>query len=100
MSFSQNSSSSTEAPLPEGLAALLDVVCDVEVVLGTGSMTVRECLNLKRQSIIRLNESAGSDMRVIVNGIAVADGEIVIVDNGTALRVTDVLAPPSNEVLE
>jgi flagellar motor switch/type III secretory pathway protein FliN len=70
------------------------------VVLGTGSMSVRECLNLKRQSIFRLNESAGSDMRVIVNGITVADGEIVIVDNGTALRVTEILAPPSNEVVE
>jgi flagellar motor switch protein FliN/FliY len=97
MSFSQNSSSSSEAPVADGLAALYDVVCQIDVVLGTASMSVRDCLNMRRHSLIRLNQSAGGDMQVVVNGIAVANGEVVIIDNSTALRVTDILPPPSSE---
>ena len=100
MSSSQNLSSSSEPQAPEGLAALYDVICSVDVVLGTAAMSVRECLNLRRHSIIRLNQSAGGDMQVVVNGIAIASGEVVIIDNSTAVRVTDILPPPSSEVRE
>ena len=97
MSSSQSSSSSSEVLVSSGLTPLYDVVCGVDVVLGTASMTVRDCLNLKVQTIIRLNEPAGDDMQVTVNGIPVATGEIVIVDTSTALRVTEILPPPSSE---
>ena len=100
MSSSPNSLSSSEAPAVDGLAPLYDVVCNVDVVLGTASMSVRDCLNMKRHSIIRLNQSAGGDMQVVINGIPVANGEVVIIDNSTALRVTDILPPPSSEVAE
>ena len=97
MSSSPNSLSSSEAPAVDGLTPLYDVVCSVDVVLGTASMSVRDCLNMKRHSLIRLNQSAGGDMQVVINGIAVANGEVVIIDNSTALRVTDILPPPSSE---
>jgi flagellar motor switch protein FliN len=79
------------------LAPLHDVTCRVDVVLGSASMTVRDCLNLAKNSILRLVESAGNDMQVVVNGIPVAEGEVVIIDNSTAVRITDILQPPSNE---
>ena len=99
MSSSPNSSSSSEAPAQDGLAPLFDVVCSIDVVLGTASMSVRECLNMRRGSVIRLNQSAGGDMQIVVNGISIAAGEVVIVDNSTAVRVTDILPPPSNEAM-
>jgi flagellar motor switch protein FliN len=84
---------------PRGpLGTLHDVVCHVDVVLGTAHISVRDCLRLKRQSIVRLAQSAGSDMQVIVNGVALAHGEVVIVDDSTAIRVTDILAPPSMDL--
>ena len=39
-------------------------------------------------------------MQVIVNGVVVAYGEIVIVDESTAIRVTELVAPPSSEAAE
>jgi flagellar motor switch protein FliN/FliY len=84
-------------PANDALAPLHDVTCRVDVVLGSASMTVRECLNLTRNAILRLAQPAGNDMQVVVNGIAIADGEVVIIDNTTAVRITDILAPPSNE---
>lgn len=96
MSSFPNSSSSSEAPLaPGSLGSLQAVACAVDVVLGSSAMTVRELLRLKRNTIVRLRESAGADMQVLVNGIAVARGEVVIVDDSTAVRVTDIL-PPAN----
>lgn len=85
---------------PTSFAPLHDVVCKLEVLLGTASMSVRECVRLRRDSIIRLNQPAGGDLRVVVNGIALAQGEIVIVEDSTAIRITEVLAPPSSEASE
>jgi flagellar motor switch protein FliN/FliY len=111
MSSLPNSSSSTdlstivaasvEEVLPGGdlYEALHDVTCKVDVVLGSSTMTVRECLGLKRDSVLRLVESAGNDMQVVVNGIPIAEGEVVIIENSTAVRITNLLAPPSNEAV-
>ena len=98
MSSSPSSSSSSDAA-GDPLAPLHDVTCRVDVVLGSASMTVRECLTLQRDSLIRLTQSAGNDLQVVVNGVAVALGEVVIIDNSTAVRITDILAPPSNEAV-
>jgi flagellar motor switch protein FliN/FliY len=95
MSSFPSSSSSSDAADP--LAPLHDVACRVDVVLGTASMSVRQCLSLNRESVIRLTQSAGNDLQVVVNGVPVALGEVVIIDNSTAVRITDILAPPSNE---
>jgi flagellar motor switch protein FliN/FliY len=79
---------------------LNDVVCEVDVMLGTAAMSVRECLGLRREAIIRLTRIAGADMQVVVNGVVVAYGEVVIVDESTAIRITELVAPPSNEAAE
>ena len=100
MSSSQNSSSSSDGITPALVAPLNDVVCEVNVILGSSSMSVRECLRLRRHSVIRLAQSAGGDMQVVVNGIALAAGEVVIIDDSTAIRITDILAPPSSEAPE
>jgi flagellar motor switch protein FliN/FliY len=73
---------------------MLDVVCRVDVVLGTGSITVRDFLKLQRLSVVRLAQSAGSDLEVRVHGVPAAAGEVVIIDDSTALRVTEVTPLP------
>ena len=59
MSSSPNSSSSSES-LAE-LAPLYDVPCEVSVVLGTGRVSVRQCLYLKPKTVIPLD--AGGRLR-------------------------------------
>jgi flagellar motor switch protein FliN len=100
MSSSPNSSSSSDETAAALLAPLHDVICRVDVLLGSSVMSVRECLRLRRNSIIRLAQSAGGDMHVVVNGIAMAAGEVVIIDDSTAIRITDILPPPSSEAPE
>ena len=91
MSSSPISSSSSSSPeAPGAFAGLSDIVCDVWVLLGTGTVPVRRCLALQRQSVLQLNQSAGEDLQILVNGSLVARGEVVIVEDSTALRVTDI----------
>ena len=100
MSSSPSSSSSSEPLPPAAVAPLHDVVCGIDVILGSAVMSVRECLRLRKHSIIRLAQSAGGDMTVFVNGIGVAAGEVVIIDDSTAIRITDILPAPSSEGIE
>jgi flagellar motor switch/type III secretory pathway protein FliN len=96
MSSSPTSSSSTDAPA-KPFAGLLDVLCTVDVIVGTGAISVRDCLKLKPNSVIRLVQSAGADLQLSVNGIATATGEIVVDDESTALRISQVLTTPDAE---
>lgn len=101
MSSSLNSSSSSRveggAPTLDEYTPLHDVTCEVAVVLGTGQMSVRECLYLKPQTIIPLAQAAGADLQMTVNGVAVAHGEVVVLDDSTALRLNGIVPPPSAE---
>ena len=95
MSSSPISSSSTDAAMQ--YRGMLDVRCTVEVIVGTGSITVRDCLALQRNSVIRLQQVAGADLEVTVEGIPTAAGEIVIDDDTTSLRISEILPPPHAE---
>lgn len=92
MSSSPTSSSSSSVPPPEP-ATIFDplgaLACPVTIVLGTGLISVRQCLALEPHSILQLAESAGDDLRVFVNGVPIARGEVAIIDTSTAIRVTE-----------
>lgn len=75
----------------------MDVPCLVEFVLGGSTVTVRDCLEFEPNKVVRLSLSAGSDLDMRVEGISIATGEVVIVDDQTALRVTRILPPAGSE---
>jgi flagellar motor switch protein FliN/FliY len=100
MSSSQSSSSSSDRSGIAGLVPLHDVVCTVDVILGSASMSVRDCLRLQPDTIVRLEQSAGEDLIVQINSVTVARGEVMIVEDSTAVRVTDVVPPPSSEIVQ
>ena len=95
MSSSPTSSSSTEVAGPYG--GMLDVPCQVDVIVGRGTITVRECLKLQRDSIIRLDQLAGADLQVEVQGVPTATGEIVVDDEMTSVRIAEILPPRGDE---
>lgn len=72
----------------------MDLVCPVDVILGQGTMTVGACLALTPQSVVRLMWSAGEHLRIAVNGVPVARGDVVIVHDRAGIRVTDILPVP------
>lgn len=71
---------------------LLDVEMDVTAELGRTRMTVRSLLELEPGSIVELDRMAGSPVDLLVNGRLIARGEVVVVDEEFALRVTEIVA--------
>ena len=70
------------------------------VLLGTGTITVRQALTLDKGSLVELTQSAGEDLLLDVNGVLLARGEIVVVEDGATLRVTEITAPPPPRAVE
>lgn len=95
MSSLPTSSSSSDANPLAIYAPFYDVPCPVSVMLGHGSLSVRDCLALAVNSVVVLRQSAGEDLTLVVNGVTLARGEVVIVEDSAALRVTEVAVPPA-----
>ena len=79
------------------LASMLDIECAVDFIIGTGRLKVRDCLRLERQSIVALDQSGGADLELRVHGVPIAMGEVVIMDDLTALRLTRITPPAGLE---
>lgn len=71
------------------LAPFLDVPIHVTVELAHKKLKVREILNLQVDSIIQMDQSAGENVDLRLNGVAVGNGEIVVIEDSMGLRVTD-----------
>ncbi len=78
-------------------ALFRDVSCPVDVVLGVGHISLRRCLALERGSVVRLHQSAGEDLQVMVNGVRIAHAEVVIIDETVGVRLTHFAGPIGRE---
>ena len=78
-------------------APFRDVPVVIEVLLGKGAMPVRQLLRLEPGVVLRLDSAAGADLVVRATGVPMALGEVVIIEDSVAARVTHVLTP-SGEV--
>ena len=74
------------------LRRLSAVPVDLSVEMGRSRMTVGETLELRQGSIITLDRMAGEPVDLLVNGTAIARGEVVVIDEQFGLRVTEMLS--------
>ena len=95
MSSSPSSLSSSEATSP--FEWVMDVPASLDVTLGTATLTVRECARLAVHSVIKLRQSAGSDLELRLAGRALASGEVVVSDENVSLKITRMLPPSSGD---
>lgn len=89
--------SGTDPSAAAPFVGLLDVELPVTILLGTGSLTVKRCLSLQLNSILKLEQSAGEDLVIAVNGIRLARGEVMIVEDTTAVRITHIIKAAGKE---
>jgi flagellar motor switch protein FliN/FliY len=73
------------------LRRLSAVPVDLSVEMGRSRMTVGETLELRQGSIITLDRMAGEPVDLLVNGTAIARGEVVVIDEQFGLRITEVV---------
>jgi len=92
---SRHSPISSEEPEPPNLAFLMNVGLQVAARLGACTMTIGEILGIGAGSIVELDRASDEAVDLIVNGKAIARGEIVAVDEKFGVRVTEILEPPA-----
>lgn len=79
-----------------GLDKLVNVALDVSVELGRASVTLAEVLEYDVGSVIELDRAAGAPVDVRVNGMLLAHGEVVLIDDEYAVRITAILDPQAD----
>jgi flagellar motor switch protein FliN/FliY len=77
-----------------GLEFLGDVNVQVRVELGSSTMNVQDVLKLGSGSIVGLNSLVGDPVNVFVNDRLVARGEVLVVRDNLAVRITEVVPVP------
>lgn len=75
------------------LDKLVNVALDVSVELGRTSVTLAEVLEYDVGSVIELDRAAGAPVDVRVNGMLLAQGEVVLIDDEYAVRITAIFDP-------
>lgn len=73
----------------EQVGRLHDVYMDIDVELDRKMMSVHELLDLEAGSVLKMTRSAGENIDILVGGCLVAFGEIVLVEDLVAVRITD-----------
>lgn len=68
-----------------------DVAMTLTVEIGRTTMPVRGVLALEPGSVVELDRSAGAPADILLNGRRIALGEIVVVDQDYAVRITRIL---------
>lgn len=74
------------------LAMLMDVELSINAELGRARMTIGEIMKLSTGSIVRLNKAAGDPVDLRINDKLFASGEVIVVDDHFAIKITKLLS--------
>jgi flagellar motor switch protein FliN/FliY len=70
------------------------VVLDVRVVLGRTSVRVADVMAFAPGVVVPLDAAPQAPVALLVNGVAVAEGDLVVTDEGTLAVEIAMLTPP------
>ncbi len=79
------------ASVADKLGRINNVEMALTVEIGRTRMSVRDVLGLEPGAVIELDRSAGAPADVLLNGRLIAHGEVVVVDQDYAVRITKIL---------
>jgi flagellar motor switch protein FliN/FliY len=74
------------------LNLILDVAVTLALEVGRARMPVRDLLQLAPGAVVELDRLAGEPLDVLVNGVRIARGEVVVVNEKFGIRLTDVVS--------
>ena len=72
---------------------LLDVNLSIMVEVGRTHMLIEDLLRLEESSIVELDSMVGQPLNIRANEKLVARGEIVVINEKFAVRITDIISP-------
>jgi flagellar motor switch protein FliN/FliY len=84
-------SAAASAPIGDKLGRINNVEMALTVEIGHTRMSVRDILTMEPGAVIELDRAVGAPADVLLNGRLIAHGEIVVVDQDYAVRITRIL---------
>ena len=72
---------------------LFDVQLSIVVEVGRTQMLISDLLELEEKSIIELDSMVGQPLDIRANDLLVARGEVIVVNEKFAIRITDIISP-------
>lgn len=79
-------------PQEVNLDLIRDVMVTLSLEVGRVRMPVRELLQLAPGAVVELNRLANEPLDVLANGVRIARGELVVVDDKFGIRLTEVVS--------
>jgi flagellar motor switch protein FliN/FliY len=89
-----------QSAMRRGLDLLRDVSMDVTAQIGSTRMTISELLALSEGAVVELDRAAGAPADLLVNGHLIARGEVVVIDENFALRITEIISDEATSLLQ
>jgi flagellar motor switch protein FliN/FliY len=79
---------------PSNLSRISNVEMALTVEIGRTRMAVRDLLALEPGAVVELDRTAGTPADILLNGRLIAHGDIVVIDQDYAVRITRILDSP------
>ena len=77
----------------KNIGLIMDLPLQVTVELGRTQKLIKDILEFGSGSVIELDKLAGEPVDILVNGKAIAKGEVVVIDESFGVRITDIIHP-------
>ena len=75
----------------DNLELIMSVPLEISVEIGRTRRKVEEILAFSKGSLVVLDKLAGDQVDLFVNGLCVARGDVVVIDDNFGVRITEVL---------
>lgn len=75
----------------DNLQLLMGVPLEITVEIGSAKRKVKDILEFTQGTIIELERQAGAPVDVVVNGNLIAKGDVVVIDDNFAVRITEII---------
>ncbi len=84
----------------DNLKLLMGVPLEISVEIGTAKRKVKDILEFTQGTIIELERQAGAPVDIVVNGNLIARGDVVVIDDNFAVRITEIVKSKFMESLD
>jgi flagellar motor switch protein FliN/FliY len=83
----------------QGFERVQDIPLELAVELGRTRLLIKDILELRAGSIVELEKMAGEPVDILANGLLVARGEVVVIEDAFGVRITEIITSSERKAL-
>jgi flagellar motor switch protein FliN/FliY len=83
----------------QGFERVQDIPLELTVELGRTRLLIKDILDLRAGSIVELEKMAGEPVDILANGLLVARGEVVVIEDAFGVRITEIITSLERKAL-